>query len=124
MLNIILKEFSNKHKADILSVLDKSLKISGYRGKVIFKYMSGKDDDTYAITNWPIKYFMKTPVVSLNKTVFWKDNNTLGYTLAHELIHCRQGAFRIFCENILYLFKKGYPPFEMEAYDSINKWYD
>lgn len=121
---IILKELQNKHKADILAVLDNALKISGYKGKVIIQYMNNKEKDTYAITSWPLKYFFRIPVISLNKLIFGPDNNILGYTLTHELIHCRQGCWTIFYQNIKYLFKKGFPPFEIEAYDSINQWYD
>ena len=117
--------FSEENKSQVLSVLKRAVSLSKCNREI---YLSVIDDkkDTYALTDWPLKLWFKKPIVKLTKTLLKQDKNTIGYTLTHELIHCRQGFWKILWQNIYYAvtFKKGFPPFEIEAYDSINLWYE
>lgn len=115
----------NRH-SKLLSVLKRSIDISKCNREVVFECIDSKEVDTYAFTDWPLKYFFRKPVVKLTMKLMEQDRDTIGYTVTHELVHCRQGFWKILLQNMWYAvtFKKGFPPFEIEAYDTLNAWYD
>ena len=121
----IIYDLPEQYYTKIQQVIDKALQISNFKKTVMVKYVEKIEEDTFAITSWPIRYFWQTPIIRLSKSIFEQDIEMIGVTLTHELIHCRQGIFKIFWQNFTYaiLRKKEFPPVEMEAYDSINSWY-
>jgi len=125
-LQIIIKNFNPHNLSKLLSILKKSINIAKLDKKVIIECINTNEQDTFAFTIWPLKNGFQTPVVQLTNQLMEQDQDTIGYTLTHEFIHCKQGFWHILTQNFWHIitFKKGFPRFEIEAYDSINKWYD
>lgn len=118
--------FQKIHLTKIKQVIDKAIKISKVNRKAYIQYKEFIEEDTNAITEWPLKYLFRTPIIKLSKQLLDQDTDRIGITLTHELIHCRQGFWMILTQNIWWTItrKPGFPPFEQEAYDSINDWYN
>ena len=120
------KGFDFSKQSQLLSVLKQAINISKCNREVLIECIDSKESDTYAFTDWPLKYFFRKPIVRLTNKLMEQDRDTVGYTLTHELVHCRQGFWKILGQNIWYAitFRKGFPPFEIEAYNTLNDWYD
>lgn len=99
------------------SVLDKALQISGYKGEFILRYKEVIEDDTFALTKWSILNLYRVPIITVCKELLDSDYDTVGFTLAHEFVHCRQGFWKVFFGSF------GIIDVENEAYDMINRWY-
>ena len=103
--------------------------LSGYDGEVSFRY--GRDDewhagDTDAWTTWSPLNLWKRPCIKLFPRLFERGFDAIGICLTHELIHCRQGFFKVYWQKFVWaiLRRSGYPPVEDEAYESVNLWHD
>lgn len=126
----LASEFSEDELRVILEVMPKAAKLSGYDGEVRLK--RGKKDsldgegEGAAITRfWPFG----SPVMTLFDLAF-EDEDYLGITITHELIHCRQGGLRVMWENFLWTLYdvfdvyNGEVPVEEEAEEAVNMWWD
>lgn len=122
---IISNKISHHNHSKILSVLKKSLNISNLNKTVIIECINPKKQDTYAYTKWYLRYGFKIPTIQLTEKLMKQSSDIIGYTLTHEFIHCRQGFWKILIQKIWFFitFKKCIPPFEIQAYNSINEWY-
>lgn len=118
--------FNKEDREKLLKVLPQAIDISQCDREVFIELVSTKEEDTYAFADWPLKFWFKTPVIKLTTKLMEQDLNMIGLTLTHELIHCRQGFWTIFSQNFWYsiTFNDNFPPFEIEAYNSVNLWYD
>jgi len=109
----------------IEALLPRAYAISGYTGSVTITAGVQEDasDPTAAMTTWP---GLATPVIAVSSTGLALDDDELGITLAHELVHCRQGFWRVMLTNVMWaiLRRPGFPPTEEEAYETVNTWYD
>lgn len=112
-----------------LDVVDRAVKLSLLDKDIIVRRgrrdsLSGEGEGA-AITTWSITSLFSRPVVTLFDPAF-VSLDTLGITLTHEFIHCRQGLWKVGWQNLLWaiLRKSGQPPIEDEAYESVNLWWD
>jgi len=80
------------------------------------------EQDTHAITK--LSMWGQPPRITLLPSALALDDDQLGITLTHELFHCRQGAWKVFWQNLLWavLRRSGFPPIEVEAYEAVNLW--
>jgi len=130
-LNKVVYEGFSSHELTLLKLaLEPAYMLSDYDGPV--KFCKGKntknntEETPAAVISWFPNIF--TPKITVSPEVFLQNDveNYLGITLLHELIHAKQGFWRIFWENLVWSIcrKKGFPPFEEEAYNSVNIWWD
>jgi hypothetical protein len=126
----LASEFPEDELRSILKVMPKAHRLSGYDGAVRLKRgrrdsLRG-DGEGAAITRW---WPFSSPVMTLFDAAF-DDEDYLGITLTHELIHCRQGGFRVMWENFLWTLYdvlgvyRGEVPIEEEAEEAVNMWWD
>lgn len=121
--------FDDSEIGKIIENIEKAVVLSKFSGSV--DIIRGKSDpladgeEGAAITSWTILNLFIRPNTILFEPSFY-DDDMLGITLTHELIHCRQGFWLILWQNLEWaiLRKSGLPPFEEEAYDAVNTWYD
>jgi len=122
--------FGNTELKIIREALSPAIKLAKFGGKI--NVYRGKPNPNYteetpsAEISWFPNPFI--PKIVIAPEVFAKPDayNNIGITLTHELIHARQGVWRIFWESLVWYImnRKGYPSFEEEAYNSINLWWD
>jgi len=107
-------------------VIDRATCLSGYGGSVTISRGKrdplGDGDEGAALTSWTILNLFSRPRITLFDPAF-QDSDTLGVTLTHELIHCRQGFLKVTWQTLLWMMRSGFPPIEEEAYDAINLWW-
>lgn len=108
--------------ARVWSVIWKAIACSGCNSTFVLRYDDQQlEPDTHAITSWP---FLTIPIIRLLPSAFDQSDDDLGITIAHELVHCKQGWWRVFRENFTWaiLRRSGFPPIELEAQEMVNKW--
>lgn len=106
----------------VYKMLTKALRILEWEGCMRLQIDDDQQEpDTHAITN----LLALVPTVTLFPSIMDQDDDELlGMTIGHELIHCRQGFWRIWWQNLIWclLRRPGYPPVEEEAYNIVNIW--
>jgi hypothetical protein len=122
--------FNSDELRTIGPALNLALKLTQFNGKI--RIYRGRPNPNYteetpaAEISWFPNPFI--PKIVIAPEVFAESDtyNNLGITLTHELIHARQGVWRIFWESLVWYItgQNGYPKFEEEAYDSVNIWWD
>lgn len=121
--------FSKFEQGMLDDVRDKAEKLAKHDGDVLVRRgrrdtRSGEGEGA-AITTWSITNLFARPRMTLFDPAF-SDVPTLGITLTHELIHCRQGFWKVWWQNLVWavLRRSGEPPIEEEASDAVNLWWD
>jgi len=120
-----------KYELDVLlPALEQAYRLAGYHGAVdIYRGKTSpytNEETASAVISWPF-IFGKPKIVIAPEIFDYNDAyNYLGLTLTHELIHARQGVWKVFWQNLIWtvLMKHGEPPIEEEAYNSVNLWWD
>ena len=114
--------FSVEETSRLNRLLDTARDLAGCYGWICFR-PAKSESDTLAVTSWSL--FME-PSIWLMLDALDQDDDDLGVSLTHELIHVRQGAWRVFWGNFIWFITgyAGFPPHEVEAYDAVNLWYD
>jgi len=113
----------------LYSVVLTTIRLSGFCGRVdVFKGdgdpLSGGEEGA-AMTEWSPWSLFSRPTIILFPPAF-VDGDTLGITLTHELIHCRQGFWKVWWQNFSWAImrRSGQPPIEDEASEAVNLWWD
>ena len=127
---MIQVEGSSKFESGMFrSVIEKAMRLAEYEGRV--RIVRGRRDvrsgeeEGAAITTWSIMNLFSNPKMTLFDPAF-SDITMLGITLTHELIHCRQGFWKVWWQNLVWAIgrRPGQPPIESEASEAVNLWWD
>jgi hypothetical protein len=108
------------------TVMKPAVGLSGFGGEALIRFREDGEPDTDATTSWTVRDFYRQPSITFTPLAFERGLDAVGVSFTHELIHCRQGFWRILWEKLCWLppWRKGFPPHEVEAYDAVNLWYD
>jgi len=127
---IYSRAFTEEQLATLKAIIPIARKLSGYDG--VLHIAAGRENeflsfDTHAWTTWSPITLWQVPSVKVFPCLLEEGYDATGVCLTHELIHCRQGFWKVYGQKFLYtlmFWKKGEIPIEEEAYDSVNFWYD
>ena len=121
--------FSDTQQKMVDAVLPIARTLSKYAG--IVEIIAGDPDDsqakdTDALTTWSPFHIWHIPKVRLFPGVFDRGQDALGVCITHELIHCRQGFWRVYGQKLWWGICHGEEevPVEVEADEAVNLWFD